>query len=77
MENQATDRAFRIGQTKDVQVHKLICLGTLEERIDAQIEHKLALAESVVGAGEQWLAEMSNDALRDLVALRREVVEED
>jgi SNF2 family DNA or RNA helicase len=77
VENQATDRAFRIGQTKDVQVHKFICLGTLEERIDAQIEHKLALAESVVGAGEQWLAEMSNDELRDLVTLRREVVEED
>ena len=77
MENQATDRAFRIGQTRDVQVHKFICLGTLEERIDELIEHKLALAESIVGAGESWLTEMSTDDLRDLVALRREDVEEE
>jgi SNF2 family DNA or RNA helicase len=76
VENQATDRAFRIGQTKDVQVHKFICLGTLEERIDELIERKLALAESVVGVGENWLTEMSTADLRDLVSLRREVVEE-
>jgi len=76
VENQATDRAFRIGQTKDVQVHKFICLGTLEERIDRLIEQKLALAESIVGAGESWLTEMSTADLRELVSLRREVVEE-
>lgn len=75
VENQATDRAFRIGQTRNVQVHKFICLGTLEERIDEMIEHKLALAESIVGAGESWLTEMSNEDLRELVTLRREVVE--
>lgn len=77
VENQATDRAFRIGQTKDVQAHKFICLGTLEERIDELIERKLALAESVVGSGENWLSEMGRDELHSLVALRREVVEED
>ncbi len=72
VENQATDRAFRIGQTKDVWVHKLICVGTLEERIDELIESKKALAESVIGAGEAWLTEMGTDQLRELVALSRE-----
>jgi hypothetical protein len=72
VENQATDRAFRIGQTRDVQVHKFLCAGTLEERIDDLIESKKALAESVVGAGEGWLTELSTDELRDIMALRRE-----
>ncbi|MBU0490263.1 MAG: DEAD/DEAH box helicase [Chloroflexi bacterium] len=72
VENQATDRAFRIGQTRDVLVHKFVCAGTLEERIDELIESKKALAESVVGAGENWLTELSTDELRDLMALRRE-----
>ncbi len=75
VENQATDRAFRIGQTKNVQVHKFICLGTLEERIDEMIEKKQALAESVIGSGEAWISELNNDELRDLVALRREALE--
>ncbi|MBN1954149.1 MAG: DEAD/DEAH box helicase, partial [Anaerolineae bacterium] len=72
VENQATDRAFRIGQTRDVQAHKFICAGTLEERIDALIESKKALAESVVGAGENWLTELSTDELRDVMQLRRD-----
>jgi SNF2 family DNA or RNA helicase len=72
VENQATDRAFRIGQTRDVQVHKFLCAGTLEERIDELIESKKALAESVVGAGEGWLTELSTDELRDIMALRAE-----
>ena len=72
VEDQATDRAFRIGQTRDVQVHKFICGGTLEERIDELIESKKALAESVVGAGESWLTEMSTDELREVITLRRE-----
>jgi SNF2 family DNA or RNA helicase len=72
VENQATDRAFRIGQTRDVQVHKFICAGTLEERIDELIESKRALAESIVGAGEGWLTELSTEELRDIMALRRE-----
>jgi SNF2 family DNA or RNA helicase len=72
VENQATDRAFRIGQTRDVQVHKFICAGTLEERIDELIESKKALAESVVGAGENWLTELSTDELRDVMQLQRD-----
>jgi SNF2 family DNA or RNA helicase len=70
VENQATDRAYRIGQTRDVQVHKFICAGTLEERIDELIESKIALAESVVGAGEGWLTELGTDELREVLALR-------
>ena len=72
VENQATDRAFRIGQRRDVQVHKFLCAGTLEERIDEMIESKRALAESVVGAGEGWLTELSTDELREIMALRME-----
>lgn len=75
MENQATDRAFRIGQTRTVQVHKFLCSGTLEERIDQMIERKLSLAESVIGNGENWLTELSNDELRALFALNLELVE--
>jgi SNF2 family DNA or RNA helicase len=70
VENQATDRAFRIGQTRDVQVYKYICAGTLEERIDELIEAKKALAESIVGADEGWLTELSTDELRDIMTLR-------
>lgn len=71
VEDQATDRAFRIGQTRNVQVHKFVTTGTLEERIDDLIESKKALARVVVGAGERWLTELSTDDLRELVALRR------
>jgi SNF2 family DNA or RNA helicase len=69
VEDQATDRAYRIGQRKNVQVRKFICTGTLEERIDEMIERKKALAESVVGTGEEWITDLSTDALRDLFAL--------
>ncbi len=72
VENQATDRAFRIGQTQNVQVHKFVCVGTMEEMVDEMIENKKALAESVVGSGENWLTEISTDELRDLVTLRKE-----
>jgi SNF2 family DNA or RNA helicase len=76
VENQATDRAFRIGQKKNVQVHKFVCVGTLEERIDQMIEQKKVLAESIVGSGENWLTEMSTDQLKELFALSREAVGE-
>ena len=76
VENQATDRAFRIGQTKNVEVHKFICAGTLEERIDEIIERKVQVAENVVGTGEDWLTELSNEELKDLFALREEAVGE-
>jgi SNF2 family DNA or RNA helicase len=74
VENQATDRAFRIGQQQNVQVHKFVCIGTIEEMIDDMIENKKALAESVVGSGENWLTELSTDELKDLVTLRREAI---
>ncbi|MFI2856029.1 DEAD/DEAH box helicase [Paenibacillus sp. JSM ZJ436] len=70
VENQATDRAFRIGQYKNVQVHKLICQGTLEERIDELIEQKKSLSEQVVGSGETWLTEMSDKELQQLIELQ-------
>ncbi|MBV8530602.1 MAG: DEAD/DEAH box helicase family protein [Candidatus Eremiobacteraeota bacterium] len=76
VENQATDRAFRIGQEKNVQVHKFVCVGTLEEKIDALIEGKRAVAEQVVGSGEAWLTELSNQTIRELVALSPEAVED-
>jgi SNF2 family DNA or RNA helicase len=72
VENQATDRAFRIGQQRNVLVHKFVCTGTLEEQIDALIESKRALAESVLGAGEGWLTELNSQQLRELVMLRRD-----
>ena len=74
VEDQATDRAFRIGQTKNVQVRKFICVGTLEERIDEMIDRKRSLAESVVGAGEDWLTELSVAELRDVLRLGPEAV---
>jgi SNF2 family DNA or RNA helicase len=69
VEDQATDRAFRIGQARNVQVRKFICAGTLEEKIDAMIERKKALASSVVGTGEDWVADLSTDQLRELLSL--------
>lgn len=76
VENQATDRAFRIGQTRNVQVHKFVCAGTLEDKIDAMIETKKQVAGWVVGAGEGWLTELSNMELKELFALGREAVSE-
>ncbi|MCE9621938.1 MAG: DEAD/DEAH box helicase [Actinomycetia bacterium] len=70
VEDQATDRAWRIGQSRTVFVHKLVCEGTIEEKIDALISDKRKLADAVVGTtGEAWLSELSTDALRDLVVL--------
>jgi SNF2 family DNA or RNA helicase len=74
VEDQATDRAFRIGQRRNVQVRKLICAGTLEERVDEMIERKKALAERVVGAGEDWLTDLSTGELREVFRLTAEAV---
>jgi SNF2 family DNA or RNA helicase len=71
VEDQATDRAFRIGQKRNVQVHKFVTVGTLEEMIDEMIESKKGLAESIIGSGESWLTELSTADLRELVTLRR------
>ena len=74
VENQATDRAFRIGQRRNVQVHKFLCAGTLEEKIDEMIESKKDIAARVVGTGEGWLTELSTRELKELFALRGEAI---
>jgi SNF2 family DNA or RNA helicase len=74
VEDQATDRAFRIGQRKNVFVHKFVAMGTMEERIDAMIEDKKRLSSLVVGADESWLTELDNDTFKELIALRRSAV---
>ncbi|WP_067461626.1 DEAD/DEAH box helicase [Actinomadura macra] len=74
VEDQATDRAFRIGQTRNVQVRKFICIGTMEERVDEMIERKKALADSIVGTGEEWLTELSVAELRDVLRLSPDAV---
>jgi SNF2 family DNA or RNA helicase len=76
VENQATDRVHRIGQTKNVQIHKFLCAGTLEERIDDMIEHKRGLAESIVSSGEAWLTELSTGELKNLFSLQQEAIGE-
>jgi SNF2 family DNA or RNA helicase len=67
-----TDRAFRIGQKKNVQVHKFIVAGTLEERIDEMIERKSGIADQVVGTGGKWLTELSNNDFKELIKLGKE-----
>lgn len=70
VENQATDRAYRIGQKKNVMVHKLVCRGTIEEKIDELLESKKSLAENVIGSGgENWITEMNNEELMSLFKL--------
>ncbi len=69
VEDQATDRAYRIGQQYRVQVHKFLCAGTIEEKIDAMLKSKRDLAARIVGAGEQWVTELGNVELRELFAL--------
>ncbi|MEO0511627.1 MAG: SNF2-related protein [Planctomycetota bacterium] len=76
VENQATDRAYRIGQTRTVQVHKFVCRGTLEERIDQMLEQKMELAEQIIGTGEQWLTELDTDQLKELLSLREDAIGE-
>jgi SNF2 family DNA or RNA helicase len=75
VEDQATDRAYRIGQKRVVQVHKLVCSGTVEERVAALLEQKRKLAQ-VVGGGEQWITELATAELRELFALSNKAVVE-
>jgi superfamily II DNA or RNA helicase len=70
VEQQATDRAFRIGQRRQVFVHKFVCAGTLEEKIDGIIEGKRSMAQAIVGSGEEWLTKLSTAELRELLTLR-------
>ncbi|WP_437626958.1 DEAD/DEAH box helicase [Sorangium sp. So ce1151] len=74
VEDQATDRAHRIGQRRAVQVHKLVCAGTVEEKVDRMLEQKRDLAAQVVGQGEAWITELDDVALRELFALSRDAV---
>ncbi|MDB9526462.1 DEAD/DEAH box helicase [Oscillatoria sp. CS-180] len=74
VEDQATDRAFRIGQKKNVFVHKFVTMGTLEERIDQMIEDKKKLAGAIVGSDESWLTELDNDAFKELIALNKSAI---
>jgi SNF2 family DNA or RNA helicase len=76
VEAQATDRAFRIGQNRRVQVRKLLSMGTLEEKVDEMIESKKGMAESVIGTGEGWLTELTTRELREVLALRPEAIAE-
>ena len=76
VEDQATDRAFRIGQKRTVQVRKFVCPGTVEERVDEMIVKKRALSEMVVGDGEDWLTELSTESLREVFALGTEALDD-
>src|SRR5262245_3753728 len=71
VEDQATDRAFRIGQQRNVFVHKFVCTGTLEERIQQMLERKREVADNLLAAGESWITELSNDELKRLLTLDR------
>ncbi len=74
VENQATDRAFRIGQKKNVFVHKFVAIGTLEERIDEMIEDKKKLAGAIVGSDESWLSNLDNDSFKQLITLNKSAI---
>ena len=76
VEDQATDRAYRIGQSRNVNVHLMMSAGTLEEKIDAALEEKRALAGSIIGTGEDWITGLSTGELRELLALRKETLED-
>ncbi|GAB2567071.1 DEAD/DEAH box helicase [Nocardia heshunensis] len=76
VENQATDRAYRIGQRRDVQVRKLVCVDTIEERVDDMLKGKSQLADLTVGTGENWITELGDAELRELFALGAEAVGE-
>ena len=74
VEDQATDRAFRIGQKKNVFVHKFVAIGTLEERIDQMITDKKKLSSSIVGSDEAWLTELDNEAFKQLISLNKAAI---
>ncbi len=76
VEDQATDRAYRIGQDQKVSVHRFVCVGTIEERIDDMISRKRELSRLTVAAGENWVSDLADDELFELLRLRDEAVSE-
>lgn len=74
VEQQATDRAHRIGQTRRVQVHKFVCIGTIEDRIDKLLAEKSALADHIVGSGDEWLTNLTTTELKEYLTLTAEAV---
>jgi len=72
VENQATDRAFRIGQKKNVTIYRMISKGTFEEKINEMLQKKKELADLTINVGEKWITEMTNDELKKLVAISKE-----
>lgn len=77
VENQATDRAYRIGQTRRVQVHKFVCIGTIEDRIDELLTEKSALADRIIAGGDDWLTGLSTTELREYLTLSPDSVAEE
>ena len=71
VENQATDRAYRIGQSENVMVYRFICKGTFEEKINEMIHKKEELAQLIVGDGETFITEMDNNELKEMLSLRK------
>src|SRR5207245_4463017 len=76
VESQATDRAHRDGQTRKVQDHKFVCIGTMQERIDRLLTEKLALADKIIGSGDEWLTNLSTEQLREYLTLSKEAIGE-
>ncbi|MFC7394175.1 DEAD/DEAH box helicase [Scopulibacillus cellulosilyticus] len=74
VEEQATDRVYRIGQRQNVNVHKMVCEGTIEERIDELIEQKKSLSKQILSQGESWVTELNDNEIYDLIRLRKEVL---
>jgi SNF2 family DNA or RNA helicase len=76
VEQQATDRAHRIGQTRQVQVHKYVCVGTMEERIDRMISEKMQLADRIITSGDEWLTNLSTEELRRTLELSADAIDD-
>ena len=76
VEQQATDRAHRIGQTRTVQVHKYVCIGTMEERIDRMISDKMQLADRIISSGDEWLTGLSTEDLRRTLQLTADAIDD-
>jgi len=77
VEDQATDRVHRIGQTRSVTVHRLVTAGTVEERINEVLERKRAIADAVVGESEAWITELGDDDVRELVSLASDAYDDE